>query len=142
MPPYKVRGLQFVSQSYNIQMLLDDGNRIMIPQGYFKLCRYREYEQCTIYQCWVCIVSHCTTFMHRVVVWKYRTRCIEVDFYNISFYNTCYNVGCLGEEQIVLQSCTMCMIIFSSSVIFPDSSFYSSKCNSYMSWHGIREAIA
>ncbi len=32
---YKVGCQQFVSWSHNIQMLLDDGNRIAIPQGNF-----------------------------------------------------------------------------------------------------------
>ena len=34
---YKIRGLQFVSWIHNIQMQLDDGNRIMILQGNFKI---------------------------------------------------------------------------------------------------------
>ncbi len=34
---YKVRGLQFVSRSHNIQMLLDGGNNIRITQGNFKI---------------------------------------------------------------------------------------------------------
>ena len=41
---YKIRGLQSISWSHNIQMLLDDVNRITIPHGNFQV--FNSNNQC------------------------------------------------------------------------------------------------
>ncbi len=68
---YKVGCQHFVSRSHNIQMLLDDGNRITIPGGIFKFFRPPTHPKNFKWNCfksWLRL--HCDVLFISVILGK------------------------------------------------------------------------